>query len=38
MAAVRFIEVQSCPTEFLDLTSLTPDELGANGLITPPVS
>jgi Helix-turn-helix of DDE superfamily endonuclease len=26
MAAVRFIEVQSRPTEFLDLTSLTPDE------------
>ena len=26
MAAVRFIEVQARPTEFLDLTSLTPDE------------
>lgn len=26
MAGVRFIEVQSRPTEFLDLTSLTPDE------------
>jgi Helix-turn-helix of DDE superfamily endonuclease len=26
MAAVRFIDVQSRPTEFLDLTSLTPDE------------
>ena len=26
MAAVRFSEVQSRPTEFLDLTSLTPDE------------
>ena len=26
MVAVRFIDVQSRPTEFLDLTSLTPDE------------
>jgi Helix-turn-helix of DDE superfamily endonuclease len=26
MAAVRFSDVQSRPTEFLDLTSLTPDE------------
>jgi hypothetical protein len=26
MAGVRFIDVQSRPTEFLDLTSLTPDE------------
>jgi hypothetical protein len=26
MAAVRFIDVQARPTEFLDLTSLTPDE------------
>jgi hypothetical protein len=26
MAAVRFSEVQARPTEFLDLTSLTPDE------------
>ena len=26
MAAVRFTDVQSRPTEFLDLTSLTPDE------------
>src|SRR3989475_2832086 len=26
MASVRFIDVQACPTEFLDLTSLTLDE------------
>ena len=26
MTAVRFIDVQARPTEFLDLTSLTPDE------------
>jgi hypothetical protein len=26
MAAIRFVDVQARPTEFLDLTSLTPDE------------
>ncbi len=26
MAAIRFVDVQTRPTEFLDLTSLTPDE------------
>jgi len=26
MASVRFSDVQTRPTEFLDLTSLTPDE------------
>ena len=26
MASIRFTDVQSCPTEFLDLTSLTLDE------------
>jgi len=26
MARLRFADVQSRPTEFLDLTSLTPDE------------
>src|ERR687893_461171 len=33
MAAVRFSDVQSRPTEFLDLTSLTPDEFA---LLIPP--
>ena len=33
MAGVRFIDVQTRPTEFLDLTSLTPDEFQ---LLVPP--
>jgi hypothetical protein len=33
MAGVRFIDVQARPTEFLDLTSLTPDEFQ---LLVPP--
>src|SRR4029434_3507727 len=33
MAGVRFIDVQTRPTEFLDVTSLTPDEFQ---LLVPP--
>ena len=31
MAGVQFADVQSRPTEFLDLTSLTLDEFGEQG-------
>src|SRR5712664_2567628 len=33
MAGVRFLDVQACPTEFLDVTSLTLDEFQ---LLVPP--